>query len=77
MKRISCRVVGSAPLARGSNASLRSNHSNKRRRRIGDIVAVNVQAIPRNNSVTYTSRLGIAKVSVDNGLAGQILDCYV
>jgi hypothetical protein len=44
---------------------------------MGDVVAENVQARRAGDCVTYTARLRTAKVSVNDGLAAQILDCYV
>ena len=75
VKRISCRVISSVPLSKSRSISRRSSRSDDKRRKIGDTVAANVSG--PGNSVAYTDRLGITGSFVDDGLRGQILDCYV
>ena len=50
---------------------------NKVHHKIGDVVIGVLQGKYAGNSVTYTRLLDITSVSIDNGLTGQILDCYV
>lgn len=76
-KRILCRVVRSVPLTKSSDASLQINQSDNSRHKFEDAVTVNVQVRYLSNSVTYTGQGDIAKLSFDDGLAGQILDCFV
>ncbi len=39
--------------------------------------AANAQAGHTNNSVTYTDRLNITRMSINDGLTAQVLDIYV
>ena len=86
IKRIPCRVVRSKPLGRSRDVG-RSNHFHHK---IGDDVSGIAQGKYTSKPVrdpkahksalgtlTYTRLLEITSVSMDNGLAGQILDCYV
>jgi len=74
VKIISCRVVRSKPLGKSSDTLRHAGRPNHFRHKIGD---VNPQCKSTNDTVIYTRMLEITRVSVDNGLAGQILDCYV
>jgi len=74
IKRISCRVVDSVPLSRSSSIIPRVSRSNDVRLGPGDAVAANFSS--PSNSVVYTGRLGITRKFADDGLIGQILDCY-
>ncbi len=86
IKRIPCRVVRSKPLGKSRDVG-RSNHFHHK---IGDdatgIAQGKYTSKPVRNpkahksalgTLTYTRLLEITSVSMDNGLAGQILDCYV
>ena len=86
IKRIPCRVVRSKPLGK-SGGAITSNHFHHK---IGDVLTNGAQGKCTINPVrdrkahksalgtlTYTRLLEITSVSMDNGLAGQILDCYV
>jgi len=57
-----------------SNGASRSNHFHHK---IGDDATGIAQGKYTSDVVTYTRLLEITSVSMDNGLAGQILDCYV
>jgi len=39
--------------------------------------AANAQAGHTNNSVTYTDRLNITRMSINDGLTAQVVDIYV
>lgn len=71
VKRISCRVVRSVTLdkAGGVSHSAACPDNNPHE--------TDTRSKYKNNSVSYTSRSNIEAVSVDNGLAGQFVDCYV
>jgi len=75
VKRITCRVVRSKPL--GESKKRGGCTLNKVHHKIGDVVIGVLQGKSAGNSVTYTRLLDITRVSMDNGLTGQILDCYV
>lgn len=89
-KKILCKVVRSVPLAKSSVSSLHASQSDNRRPTFSDVVAgtpnapycvwepaVDVRVRHTGNSVTYTNRLDVARVCIDDGLTGQLLDCYV
>ena len=77
VKRISCRVIRTVPLGKSGDALRYVWGSSNKRHKVGDIVAVNITVRHADGSVTYASRFGIARVLIDNGPMGQILDCYV
>lgn len=67
-KRISCRVVMSAPLGKSIDALRHKSPSNNKRHKAGDIVTA--------GAVNYIQQLGITRVFIDNSSLGQFLDCY-
>ncbi len=71
VKRISCRVIRSVTLdkAGGVSHSAACPENNPHETDTGFKY--------KSNSVSYAGRSNIAAVSVDNGLAGQFVDCYV
>jgi hypothetical protein len=73
IKRIPCRVVRSKPLGKSRDVG-RFNHFHHK---IGDVLTGSPQDKYTSKPTTYTRLLEITSVSMDNGLAGQILDCYV
>ena len=76
-RRIHCRVISSVPLGK-NNAALRYPSSlNDGPDKITDSVIDGVEINHAGNSTSYTGRLGIKKVPVDNDMVGRILDCYV
>lgn len=77
IKRILCTVVRSVPLSKTSDTLLHAEQLSDGHHKTGDIAAANVRFGHTSNSVFYTSRSGIAKVTVDNNPIGQILDCYI
>ena len=77
IKRIPCKVVRSKPIGKSRDVSRRVNTSNNFHHKIGDVVTGMAQVKNGSDAVTYTRLLEITSVSMDNGLAGQILDCYV
>lgn len=76
-KRIPCRVVRSVPLGKSSDALRYASRSNNKHYKTGDVAAVDAQVRHGSDSVIYTGQLDITRVSIDDGLTGQILDCYV
>jgi len=74
VKRISCRVIGSVPLIEGSGALRHSSRSNDKHHKRSNTVTANVS--DPSNSVVHTGRLDITREFADDGLVGQILDCY-
>ena len=77
IKRISCRVVSSKPLGKSSDALRHVRQPGNEHHKISDAAAVNIHARHNSTPVTYTGRLDIAGVSIDDSPIGQILDCYV
>ncbi len=84
-KRISCRVVRSVALSKSSdvvavNVRVRHGSDSVRDRGLFCEVLQNGNPAKAHNptlgSLSYTSRLGIARVSTENSLRGQNLDCY-
>ncbi len=75
IKRVSCRVVSSVPLGKGSSRLRPISHSNDEHSKRAD--AAPVDAGRPGNSVVYTSQLVTVKESADDFLVGRILDCYV
>ena len=75
IKRVSCRVVSSVPLGKGSRRLRPISHSNDEHRKLAD--AAPVDAGRPGNSVVYTSQLVTVEESADDFLVGRILDCYV
>ena len=71
---IPCRVVRTKPFGKSSNASHLASRPNHLYHKIGE---VNPQCKTTNDTVIYTRRLEITSISMDNNLAGDILDCYV
>ena len=79
-KRISCKVVRSVPLGKSSGSprhpvNSRFKISNFKLSAIGSETAFNVHTRDNHNSVTYTSRAELARLSNGDGPAGQNLDC--
>jgi hypothetical protein len=77
VKRIPCRVISSNPLGKTADPLCHPRSLNEKLDSIDDFVAEDIYARHDRNSVSYTGRLNIARVSVDDGLTGHILDCYV
>ena len=77
IKRIPCRVVRSKPIGKSRDVSRRVNTSNNFHHKIGDDATGIAQGKYTSKPTTYTRLLEITSASMDNGLAGQILDCYV
>ena len=71
VKRISCRVIRSVTLDKAGGSLHSANHPDNNPHK------TDTRSKYKNNSVGYTGRSNIAAVSVDNGLAGQFVDCYV
>ncbi len=74
LKIIPCRVVRTKPVGKSNNASHHAIRSNHFHHKIGE---VNPQCKSTNDTVIYTRTLEITSISMDNNLAGDILDCYV
>ncbi len=84
-KRISCRVVRSVALSKSSDVvavNVRGRHASDsvRDRDLFCEVLQNGNPAKAHNltlgGLTYTGRLGIARVSIENSLTGQNFDCY-
>jgi hypothetical protein len=85
LKRISCRVVRSVALSKSgdvvaANVRVRQESDSIRDRGLFCEVLQNGNPAGAHNlslgGLSYTSRLGIARVSTENSLTGQNLDCY-
>ncbi|HUU19172.1 MAG TPA: hypothetical protein VMW72_18620 [Sedimentisphaerales bacterium] len=89
-KRISCKVIRTIPLSRCGFELRHASMSNDRSHNISDSAAgnpntrkyvwepaANAQARHTSNSVTYTDRLDVTRMSNDDGLTAQVLDLYV
>ena len=85
LKRISCRVVRSVALSKSSDVvavnvwGRHASDSVSDRGLFCEVLQNGNPAKAHNltlGSLSYTSRLGIARVSTENSLTGQNLDCY-
>jgi len=88
-KRIPCRVIRTVPLSKSSDDLRHTSRSNDKSHKMSDAArttntkkcvwesAANAQVKHASNSFTYTDRLDIPRVSIDDGLTAQILDFYV
>ncbi len=75
VKRISCRVVRSVRLGKAGNGLGRGVVLNNEQRE-GCSAAANLICRDGGNSVVYTRRLGIARVSVADWPVGLVVDYY-
>lgn len=73
VKRVSCRVVKSAPLGKNTDTLRHTGQANKRYYEVVDAVAAILRRT--TNSVTYANHLGTAEVSVGDYQMGLMLDC--
>jgi hypothetical protein len=89
-KRISCKVIRTIPLnqcgfelrhaSRSHDKPLNFSNAAARIPNTKKYIwepAANAQAGHTNNSVTYTDRLNITRMSINDGLTAQVLDLYV
>ena len=88
-KRISCKVIRTIPLSMCSRELRHASRSNDKPHNISNASrtpntkkyvwesAANAQAGHTNNSVTYTGRLNITRMSINDGLRAQVVDIYV
>ncbi|HUS71947.1 MAG TPA: hypothetical protein VMY06_02690 [Sedimentisphaerales bacterium] len=78
VKRIPCRVVRTKALGKSSNAVRQVSTSINAYHKSGDVVTRPPKSYKSaSGTLTYTELLEITRVSIDDGLTGQILDCYV
>ena len=89
IKRISCKVIRTIPLSKCGVELRHASRSNDKPHNISNASrtpntkkhvwesAANAQARDTNNSVTYTDRLNITRMSINDGLTAQVLDIYV
>ena len=89
IKRISCKVIRTIPLSMCNRELRHESKSNHKPHNISNASrtpntknnvwesAANAQARHTNNSVTYTDRLNITRMSINDGLTAQVLDIYV
>ncbi|MHC4740267.1 MAG: hypothetical protein ACYS9Y_15265 [Planctomycetota bacterium] len=77
VKRISCRVVRSVTLDKAGGTLHSATCPDNNPHETDDIISPDTKSKYKSNSVGYTSRSNIAAVSVDNGLTGQFVDCYI
>jgi len=76
VKRIPCRVVRTKAL-KSSNALRHPSTSNNAYHKSGDVVTRPPKSYKSaSGTLTYTDLLEITRVSIDDGLTGQILDCF-
>jgi hypothetical protein len=75
IKRISCRVVGSVPLGKNSSRERHISASDNKGRQSCRTVAA--KGCCPSNSAVRASQLFTIRESVNDGLVGLILDCYV
>lgn len=88
-KRISCKVIRTIPLSQCGVELRHESRSNHKPHNISNASrtpntkkyvwesAANAQARRTNNSFTYSDRLDIKRMSIDDGLTAQVLDIYV
>jgi len=89
-KRISCKVIRTIPLSQCGVELRHASSSNDKPINISNTAAgnpntkkcvwgpaANAQVRLTSNSVTYTDRLDITRMSIDDGLTSQVLDLYV
>ena len=77
VKRISCRVVRSVTLDKAGGFLHSATHPDNNPHESDDIISADTGFKCKSNSVGYKGRSNTAVVFVDNGLAGQFVDCYV
>ncbi len=88
-KRISCKVIRTIPLSQCGFELRHESRSNDKPLNISNAAAenpnteeyvwgsaANAQARHIRNSVTYTDRLNITRMSIDDSLTAQALDLY-
>ena len=89
-KIISCTVIRTTPLSKSSGELHHARRPNDKPHNISNADAGTLntknliwepvaiaQAMHTGNSVTYTDRLDITRMSIDDGLTVQVLDLYV
>ena len=89
-KRISCKVIRTIPLSQCGVELRLASRSNDKPHNISNAAAgspntkkyvwepaANAQDRHTNNSVTYTDRLNITRMSINDGLTAQVVDIYV
>ncbi|HIJ52527.1 MAG TPA: hypothetical protein HPP66_05160 [Planctomycetes bacterium] len=77
VKRIPCRIVRSKALGKSSNALRQVSTSNNAYQQRSDVVTRPPKSYKSaSRTLTYTDLLEITRASIDDGLTGQILDCY-
>ena len=89
-KRISCKVIRTIPLSKSSSELRHASISNDKPHNISDTAAgipntkkwvwepaANAQDRHTSNQATYTDRLDITRMPIEEGLTAQVLDCYV
>ncbi len=88
-KRISCKIIRTIPLSMCSSELRHEGRSNDKPHNISNASrtpkakkyvwepAANAQARHTSNSVTYTDRLNITRMSINDSLTAQVLDIYV
>jgi len=76
-KKISCRVVNSAPFEKSGMVSADADRSNNKRFKSDNIpdVSFGHPSCAAGGLVIYTGWLGVANISIDKP-AGQVLDYY-
>jgi len=77
VKRISCRVISSVTFDKVLCASHSAACPDNNPHESDDIISAATGFRYKSDSVGYKGRSNTAVVSVDNGLAGQFVDCYV
>jgi len=81
VKRIPCRVVRSKALGKSSGAYRFTSNGvstpNNAYQQRSDVVTRPPKSYKSaSRTLTYTDLLEITRASIDDGLTGQILDCY-
>ena len=92
-KRISCKVIRTIPLNQFNQCGVELRHASRSNDKSLNIrntaagnpntkkyvwePAANAQARHTSNSVTYSDRLDITRMSIDDGLTAQVLDLYI
>jgi hypothetical protein len=78
VKRIPCRVVRTKPLGKSSEAMRHASSLNNAYHKRGDVITRPPKFYKSTSrNFTYTDLVELTRASIDDGLTGQILDCYV
>lgn len=77
LKRIPCRVVRTKPLGKSDEVMRQASSLNNAYHKRDNVITRPPTYKSASRNLTYTDLVELTRASIDNGLTGQILDCYV